>query len=612
MLARALRFLLKSLPSLVLLALALGGGWVMASRMLLTEAEREGRHRAEMHAANLGATLEQYRYLPYVLALNQDILNLLADPRNPRRVEALNRYLEQVNRQSRTSALFIVNVDGIALASSNWMSPYSFVGNSYAFRPYFQQALAGQSGSFYGIGSTSREPGYFLSWPVLSGRRVVGVAVVKVSLAPLEEAWRKGAEPVLVSDRHGVAFLSANPDWKFATLQPLPPTVRRQIDATRQYLGAKLHPFALLQPHTGWRQQAWLAPDSERKLLAGRYLQIRQTLPQTGWTLTLLVDMHGRNLTLLAIMSTLLASGLGLLTLWHYWRLRLRRLREQLAAQQALQQAHDQLERKVAERTRDLALSNTQLSAEIRERIQTENSLRITRGQLAEASKLAALGQMAAGVAHEINQPLAALRAFADNAVTLLQRGRSDAASDNLGQISQLVERIAHITRDLKTFARRHRGPLGQTNPLSALQDTLTLLQPALREARVALELDLPPRCPDIACDAIGLEQVFTNLLGNAIDAMRPQPQGRLEISLLHKAGMLEFRLRDHGPGIADADLPHLFEPFYSTKPRGQGLGLGLAIVQEIVEQSGGRIEAGNHPEGGACFIINWPCESTP
>lgn len=175
--------------------------------------------------------------------------------------------------------------------------------------------------------------------------------------------------------------------------------------------------------------------------------------------------MHGRNLTLLAIMSTLLVSCLGLLTLWHYWRLRLRRLREQLAAQQALQQAHDQLERKVAERTRDLALSNTQLSAEIRERIQTENSLRITRGQLAEASKLAALGQMAAGVAHEINQPLAALRAFADNAVTLLQRGRADAASDNLGQISQLVERIAHITRDLKTFARRHRGPLEPDPP---------------------------------------------------------------------------------------------------------------------------------------------------
>ena len=204
------------------------------------------------------------------------------------------------------------------------------------------------------------------------------------------------------------------------------------------------------------------------------------------------------------------------------------------------------------------------------------------------------------------------LRAFADNAVTLLQRGRADAASDNLGQISQLVERIAHITRDLKTFARRHRGPLGQTHPLAALRDTLTLLQPALTEARITLTQQLPEQCPAIACDAIGLEQVFTNLLSNAIDAMRPQGQGQLEISLLHKAGMLEFRLRDHGPGIADADLPHLFEPFYSTKPRGQGLGLGLAIVQEIVEQSGGRIEAGNHPDGGACFIINWPCEPTP
>jgi len=550
-----------------------------------------------------------------MLTLNQEVLALLAEPHDLRRVASANRYLAAVNEQAHTWALYVIDRNGTTLAASNWQQPHSFVGSNYSFRPYFQQAIHGHPGSFYAIGNTSHTPGYFLSWPIRDGAApdspVIGVAAVKVSLDALENAWSKGSEQVLVSDENGVVILSANPAWKFALWQALPGPVRDRIAMTRQYEGG---PLQLLPPliDAAHGKRAWLAPFGHPPLLGGRYVRLDHVLPQTGWTLTLLVDMQPRNRTLAAVLASLLAAYAALLAGWHYVRLRRRRAREQQAVRRALQQARDDLERKVHERTRELECSNEQLSVEIRERINTENSLRATRSQLAEASKLAAMGQMAAGVAHEINQPLAALRTFADNARTLLERDRRDAVHANLGQITQLVERIAHTTQELKSFARRHRGPMGRADPFAALQDSLGLLGPALRAAGIALRVEPPERRVLVNCDATGLEQVFTNLIGNAMDALRGRPDALLVIRLhLPRRGLLEVSVRDNGPGIGAQDLPHLFEPFYTTKPRGHGLGLGLSIVEDIVEQSGGHISVDNLQEGGACFLIHWPCEET-
>ncbi|WP_293765492.1 ATP-binding protein [uncultured Aquitalea sp.] len=597
-----LNLLLAALPGLLIMLFA----WHLASQRALDEAMREGRHRLDMHAANLAATLDQYRYLPYVLSLNHDVLALLDAPADAARRDLVNRYLDDVNTRSHTAALFVTNADGKALASSNWRSPYSFVGNSYAFRPYFLDARAGQPGRFYGIGTTSRDPGYFLSWPIrkLDGN-VIGVAVVKVSLSPLEAAWRKGGEAILVSDRHGVAFLSAMPEWKFSSWQPLPGAVQSQLIRTRQYEGATLHPMPL-QP----RQAGWLLPLDAPALLGGRFLRLDHALPDSGWTLSLLLDMRAWRDGLLTQLAAALASYLALLALWHYRRQRWRRLTEQLAARQALQQAHDNLERKVAERTGELASANQRLSAEIAERQRTEDNLRATRSQLAEASKLAAMGQMAAGIAHEVNQPLSALRTFTENAGTLLERGQPERVADNLQQILQLVDRMAHITGDLKTFARRNRAEQGRADIAAALRGSLRLLEPELSAAGIRASLQLAPDCPPVPGDMTGLEQVFTNLISNALAALRGQPNAVIHFRLECTEGEAVLQVTDNGPGFAETDLPHLFEPFFTTKPRGYGLGLGLAIVQEIMAQSGGDIRAANLPAGGACFTLRWPLKA--
>lgn len=574
--------------------------WNVHSRAARADATQAGHHRLDMYAASLQATLEQYSYLPFILSINDDISLLLASSGSPERV---NRYLEQVNREARTAALFVIRPDGRAIASSNWRSPYSFVGQDYAFRPYFQQAIAGKQGSFYGVGNTSREPGFFLSWPVLHGEHVRGVVVVKINLSSLESTWSRGGERLMVADANGVVFLSSVPAWKFGTLSPLPEAVKARLAATRQYVGTELHPLRLRE---GDRQA-----DGSSIVRIGTagpsWVMQTRPLEQRGWTLILLSDWRALRGNLGYALFAALAGALAALLLFHLLRQRFKRMRESLAARRALQAANDALERKVALRTADLERSNARLLEEIDERVRAEASLQATRNALVEASKLAAVGQMAAGIAHELNQPLAALRTFAGNTRVMLARGQGEAATRNLEHIDKLVERMAVQTGDLKNFARRHQGPLGSADAAAAMDSALAMLDKPLRDAGVAVTVERPAEALRVGCDALGLEQIFGNLTANAVDAMANSPVRRLAIRLLALPGLVRVEVADTGPGIDPAARERVFEPFFTTKPRGRGLGLGLAIVDTIVRQSGGRIEVVLPPEGGTCFVLSWP-----
>jgi len=284
-----------------------------------------------------------------------------------------------------------------------------------------------------------------------------------------------------------------------------------------------------------------------------------------------------------------------------YWAQRARRLRERLGAQAAL-------ERTVAERTADLAASNRRLQQEVAERVAAEHKLRGAQRALIEANRLAALGQMAAGVAHEINQPLAAMRSFAGNALTFLERGRLEPLKDNLGQIIGLVERMARLTAQLKVFASRRRGAGGQAPAAQSIQVVAGWFRERLAAAGVALKLDdaglslpLPPEA---------LEQVMSNLVGNALDALAGRGAGRIELRTCARDGLRCLEVADDGPGIPPELRARILQPFYSTKPLGQGLGLGLSIVADLVESSGGRLEIAERPGGGALVRACWPAAS--
>lgn len=576
--------------ALALFALVLPLAWAAHAYRLKSGIDELSHHAAQRLAllsASLDAQLLRFESLPSVLAQHPLLPALLADPQDPVLLGRANALLEQVNDRAGAGMLYLIAADGNTLAASNWRRPDSFVGENYAFRPYFRDALAGRAGRFFAVGATTRVPGFFFAHPVQGSQGVIGVLAVKVELTQLEQTWSDSGEAVMVVDRHGVIALTSNAAWKFGTLAPLNDVSQRELQATRQYYTAGLRPLPL----------EWT--DDQRARLGGpEYVVGSRALDWLDWRMLMLQDtrpVHAAAWQAVAgvclVLSALLAAGL-------YWRQRVRRLRERLAAQA-------ELERIVAERTADLAASNQQLLREISERTVAEQKLRGAQRALIEANRLAALGQMAAGVAHEINQPLAAMRSFAGNALTFLERGRLDALRDNLQQIIGLVERMARLTSQLKVFASRQQASGGTAPAAQAMEVVAGWFRERLAKAGVRLVVDdaglqfpLQPQA---------LEQVLSNLVGNALDALAGRADGLIELRTRVAGGRLCLEVADNGPGIAAEVRDRILQPFFSTKPLGQGLGLGLSIVGDLVEAAGGRLEVLDRPGGGALMRASWP-----
>jgi two-component system C4-dicarboxylate transport sensor histidine kinase DctB len=341
--------------------------------------------------------------------------------------------------------------------------------------------------------------------------------------------------------------------------------------------------------------------------VSGRFLAQSRPLPGTPWTLTVFshleqVDNIAHSRAAVAVVAAVLLFVFALMLAE-----RRRHLKDRLAAQQALQQAHDELERKVDERTADLSAANYLLQDEIAERIRAERTLRAAQDELVQAGKLAVIGQLSTGIAHELNQPLAALRTLSGNGVRFLDRGDLATTRANLERIAQLVDRMGLITGQLRSFARKSGGRLQPVALDGVVDSALALLEPRLRQAGAEILRALPAAAPRALCDANRLEQVLVNLIGNALDAMAGQPAPCIELSAAAIDGKARLSVRDHGPGLPAETLAHLFEPFYTTKPGSDGLGLGLTISAGIVRDFGGTLTGSNHADGGAVFTLEIP-----
>ena len=247
------------------------------------------------------------------------------------------------------------------------------------------------------------------------------------------------------------------------------------------------------------------------------------------------------------------------------------------------------------------------LQDEVAERIRAERTLRAAQDELVQAGKLAVIGQLSTGIAHELNQPLAALRTLSGNGVRFLERGDVATTRANLERIAQLVDRMGLITGQLRAFASKSSGQLQPVALGRALDNALALLEPRLRQADAEIVRHCPLPEPFALCDANRLEQVLVNLIGNALDAMDGQPTPRIELDCAGIDGQARLSVRDHGPGLAEEALAHLFEPFFTTKAAGVGLGLGLTISAGIVRDFGGMLNGANHPDGGAVFTLQIP-----
>lgn len=609
---RSLRPLPLLFAGLALVILAGFSAYRFAQQLGIADLQTTGLHRLDLYSASLEREIGKYAFLPGTLSLQADVLELLAQP-EPKRTTAVNAYLEQLNERAGTLAIYVMDRQGRVRATSNWRRPDSYLEEDLSFRPYFREALENGNGRFFGIGTTRGEPGYYLASALSDEAGALGVAVIKVSLESLEKSWSTVEAPVLVSDENGVVILSAVADWKFTTLRPLDDDTRKAFDNTQQYNRRALQPLGLkeiadLEHGARLVRIAREGPEMVSVYpVSGRFLAQSRALPGTPWTLTVLshleqVDGLAQSRAALAGIAAACLFMLAIII-----NERRRHLRDRLAAREALQKAHDELERKVEERTADLSTANLQLQDEVSERIRAERTLRAAQDELVQAGKLAVIGQLSTGIAHELNQPLAALRTLSANAGRFLERGDLDTTRSNLARIAELADRMGHITAQLRHFARKSSGQSAPVALCQALDNALALLDGRLRRAGVQVARSCPSEEPVALADANRLEQVLINLIGNALDAMAEQAQPQLELAWERAGDCVRLHVRDHGPGLSEEALTHLFEPFFTTKPAGDGLGLGLAISAGIIRDFGGHLSGANHPEGGAVFTLELP-----
>jgi two-component system C4-dicarboxylate transport sensor histidine kinase DctB len=567
---------------LVLYVLLILAGAVIASTLAMHQAQRhalegdaeQSRDRLALYANTLQTLIERYRALPAVLALDPQLRAALSGPVSADTTQALNLKLEQINGAAQSSTLELLDRNGLAVGASNWRLPSSYVGHNYGFRPYFTQTRATGVGRFYAVGVTSGIPGYFLSNAVLDeAGQFIGAMVVKLEFPDLEHTWAQNDDLLLVSDAKGIVFIANQPGWRYRALRPLTEQDHAELASTRQYDKQPLRPLHQAPLRTFGENSHLSRVDAPTE--QADFLWQSMPLPTEGWTLHLLrkpqtasEDVRNAGLAAAGIWLTLVFLGLFLYQRWRLGRVR--------------QRSREELERLVEERTRDLQTAQD---------------------GLVQSTKLAALGQMSAALAHEINQPLTAQRMQLATLRLLLEHGRVDDAHKALSLLDQQLTRMAALTGHLKTFARKSPSGLRERLDLATVVDqALLLLDARIREERVSCVLDLT-RPAWVRGDAIRLEQVLINLMRNALDAMGDKPLKRLEIRIDATGEHWCLSVIDSGGGIAEEHLANVFDPFFTTKPVGDGLGLGLAVSFAIVHELGGRLSAENVNNGARFFF---------
>lgn len=516
-----------------------------------------------LYLRSLNETLLQHQHLPFVLAhdprYSTDLTPTSVGPDTSARLRVLAR-------EAKLEAIYLMDANGLVLAASNAGEPHSFLGQNYGFRPYFQEALKGKRSDYFAIGATSGRPGYFVAEPVtFAGGTQKGVIAIKLDVSELQRSWEKASDTVLAINGDNVVVLASNPDWLYRPANTLDPGKRNAILQSRQFGGRSLEPVN------------WVLGNRNRVTLdETRYLLASGTSDWRGWTVHYLQPEQvilQQTLLSTAVFGCIIALLIGFATF-----LRSRRI---------------ELAYTASERQRTALIdTNTRL-----ERAQTE---------LARSAKLAALGHLAASVTHELGQPISAFR----NHLAAAEIGNEIRSPKTLTNLNKLVDRMEAITGQFRYFARA-RTELKTTVQLTdVLEEAQGLLSTEISAAGIYICYAKPPSSIELYGRQFQLEQAFTNLLRNAVHAVEGVPDPKIIIDVRSHTNKVDIHITDNGPGLDNATLPDLQEPFFSTKPSGVGMGLGLAITTEIINDHGGELNLGK-VDKGAEFIVTLPLVHT-
>ncbi|RYG91867.1 sensor histidine kinase [Loktanella sp. IMCC34160] len=542
---------------------------IYVTNQLLTERFTETtRNRAEvrmtLYAGNLLSELQRNSIVPQLLARDPELINALRSAEYSRSTQRLLSFVDEIGAAS----LMLLDRDGRTVAATD----RNRLGENHRADAYYVNALRTNTTVFTVSPRDSGGYSFVYSRRIDDAGTGLGVITVEADLAKLERSWANISDAVLVTDSAGLIILSTEPRWRgleeAAALdrQSAPSAIERAVRAT----------------------QDWAAIPIDAYLLGEAVLRREARIPFQGWkmvTYTTYASVRERVNGILALEI----MGFAILLALVFW------VSSRKAASRLIF-----FQRESAE----LRQLNIRLQREIAEREKVEKTLEVAEQTLAQSSKLAVLGEMSAAVSHELNQPLAAMKTYLAGARLLLQRKRPDEALSSFQRIDDLIDRMGAITRQLKSYARKGADAFEPVDTRDALSSALAMMEPQLKVRKVEITRTLPTEPAMILGDRLRLEQVIVNLLRNALDATKAADDPHIDI-LLAVGETVRLTIRDNGPGIDDLDA--LFEPFYTTKQPGEGVGLGLAISSGIVNDLGGRLTARNATAGGAVFELQLP-----
>ncbi|MDF1609214.1 ATP-binding protein [Hoeflea sp. YIM 152468] len=533
----------------------------------LSEVMQKAGETLAVQTEILSGVLDKYRLMPPLLSRQSSIRTLFVrDAEGNAQNVGARRMAENIAGMSAAMDVAFFFPDGELLANARG----SFARSDEGLPSLIEVARQGRLGRA-ALSNDQNERTYAFSSGVRRDGKFVGVVVVYVDFYRVEAAWALSARRIFVTDKAGTVFLANDPDWRLQHISDVRP-----------------------------------ADGGGRYLINGRFeqrLDLLRHLPLLEWDLHVLADpapveSARLNAAAIATLACLLA-GLVMLTVLRRYEMGIIRARRDRAI--ALR-----LERVVRDRTRALSITNRSLSQEVEVRRQAEARLHKTQNELIQTAKLAALGQMSAALSHEYNQPLAAIRTYADNALKFLERGATSEVSGNLTRINGLVERMAELSRTLLSFSRKPGATIGPVPLGTVIEEALLLARPRARAAGIStIHVGDAVSGFHVRGGRIRLGQVFVNLINNAVDSLSGQPDAVVDIDAGRAGDRVIVTVRDNGRGIDPDQLPKVFDPFFTTKAVGEGIGIGLSIADNIIRDFGGTITVGNHPDGGACFTIS-------
>ena len=452
---------------------------------------------------------------------------------------------------------------------------------NHGIAPYFQLALEQDVSVFATVAISDTEQRFYFARRIQQSGTILGVVVIEVDLASLQDEWLSRDDQVFVTNAEDLILLSSRADWRYRTLSPF-------LDPLTAQGGGR---FALL-PMLSLDASGAVA----RVAIDGEvFLRIDREVDFRGWTVTYLAPTSEVTERVTGVIAIELMALSLLVTLGIY------------VISRRLARRSLQLQRE----SEELRALNVRLGSEIEERLRIEQSLQEAEQSLEQSSRLAALGQMSAAVSHELNQPLAAMKTYLAGAQLLMRRNRPEEAMTSFQRIDDLITRMGTITNQLKTFARKDAQKAVIIDLRDSVAAALAIMAPQIGQSRIEIVRRLPEEPVPVEADSMRLEQVLINLLRNAADAMRAVPEPVITIEVFSGPNLARVQVRDCGPGF-QGSASRLFEPFFTTKAPGEGVGLGLAISAGIVRDLGGSLTARNGADGGAIFEISLPLVRTP